>query len=166
MARSVNKVIILGNLGADPDVRYSASGLAIVKFNVATTESVPGADGAREDRTEWHRVVAFGKTAENCGNYLGKGRQVYVEGRLQTRQWEDDQGAKRYMTEIVARDVVFLGGRGEQSGSGQGQSQGQDQGQSRQGGSSYGAAPRGRSEPGISEELPPPSGPLEDDVPF
>jgi single-strand DNA-binding protein len=162
MAKSVNKVIILGNLGADPDVRYSASGMAIAKFNVATTESIPGADGSREDRTEWHRVVAFGKTAEVCGNYLSKGRQVYIEGRLQTNQWEDQQGQKRYTTEIVARDVVFLGGRGDQPASGQGQAPAQN----RQGGSGYGGPPRGRADSGMSEELPPPSGPPEDDIPF
>jgi single-strand DNA-binding protein len=89
--------------------------MAIVKFNVATTERVPAGEGKWEDRTEWHRVVAFGKLAENCGQYLSKGSSVYLEGRLQTRQWEDQQGNKRYTTEIVARDIQFLDSSGAQS---------------------------------------------------
>lgn len=110
MARGVNKVILIGNLGADPEVRYTTNGTAVVQISIATTERVPAGEGNWEDKTEWHRVVAFGKTAENCGNYLSKGRQVYIEGRLQTRQWEDQQGIKRYTTEIIAREVQFLGG--------------------------------------------------------
>jgi single-strand DNA-binding protein len=156
MAKGVNKVIIVGHLGADPDVRYSASGLAVVRFNVATTERVSAGEGNWEDRTEWHRIVAFGKTAENCGNYLSKGRLVYVEGRLQTRQWEDQQGAKRYTTEIVARDVVFLSGSGDQS----------FQGQSQQAGMGSRGRTQGHTEPAMPDELPPPSGPPEDDIPF
>lgn len=114
MARGVNKVILIGNLGADPEVRYTPSGTAVVQINIATSERIPVGEGNWEDRTEWHRVVAFGKMAENCGNYLSKGRQVYIEGRLQTRQWEDAQGVKRYTTEVIARDVQFLGSAGDQ----------------------------------------------------
>jgi len=114
MSRGVNKVILIGRLGADPEVRYTPNGTAVVNISLATTERVPVGEGSWEDRTEWHRVVAFGKTAENCGNYLSKGRQIYVEGKLQTRQWEDAQGVKRYTTEIVAREVQFLGGASDQ----------------------------------------------------
>ena len=108
MAGSVNKAIIIGRLGADPEVRYTASGQAVANFSLATDE------GTKEKpRTEWHRIVAWGKTAEICKEYLSKGRQVYVEGRLQTRSWEDRDGGKRYTTEVVAREVVFLGGKGD-----------------------------------------------------
>jgi single-strand DNA-binding protein len=112
MGRGVNKVIIVGNLGADPDCQYTKSGVAVVKLSVATTESIPAGEGKWDEKTEWHRIVAFGKIAENCQKYLSKGRQVYVEGRLQTRQWEDAQGVKRFTTEIVAREIQFLGGNG------------------------------------------------------
>jgi single-strand DNA-binding protein len=108
MARTLNKVILIGRLGADPDVRYTQSGLPVVRFNLATNERVPAGEGNWEDRTEWHRIVVFGKIAENCANYLSKGRLVYVEGRLRTNQWEDAQGVRRSTTEIVAADVGFL----------------------------------------------------------
>lgn len=112
----VNKVIIVGNLGADPTVRYTAGGAPVANFNVATSERFNNKAGEREERTEWHRVVAFGKLAEICEKYLKKGKQVYVEGRLQTRQWEDQQGQKRYMTEIVAQNMQMLGRVGETGG--------------------------------------------------
>lgn len=115
MSRGINKVILIGRLGADPEVRYTPNGTAVVNISLATTERVPAGEGNWEDRTEWHRVVAFGKTAENCGSYLSKGRQIYVEGRLQTRQWDDAQGVKRYTTEIVAREIQFLGGVSDQA---------------------------------------------------
>lgn len=108
MARTLNRVILIGRLGADPDVRYTQSGLPVVRFNLATNERVPAGEGNWEDRTEWHRIVVFGKIAENCANYLSKGRLVYVEGRLRTNQWEDAQGVRRSTTEIVASDVGFL----------------------------------------------------------
>ncbi len=108
MARTLNKVILIGRLGGDPDVRYSQTGLAVVRFNLATNERVPAGEGNWEDRTEWHRIVVFGKVAENCSNYLSKGRLVYVEGRLRTNQWEDAQGTRRSITEIHATDVGFL----------------------------------------------------------
>ena len=126
MAGTVNKAIIIGRLGADPDMRYSPDGSAVAKFNVATDEPEKQSDGTWKERPEWHRVVAFGKTAENCGTYLTKGKQVYVEGRLRTNAWEDSQGVKRYTTEIVAREVKFLGGKSD--GDGQGKSQGQSAG--------------------------------------
>jgi single-strand DNA-binding protein len=114
----VTKVIIIGNLGADPTVRYTAGGAPVANFNVATSERFNNKAGEREERTEWHRVVAFGKLAEICQQYLKKGKQVYVEGRLQTRSWEDQSGQKKYMTEIVANNMQMLGRAGESGGGG------------------------------------------------
>ncbi len=111
MARGVNKVILVGHLGQDPDTRYTASGAAVVNLNLATTESWRNKQtGEREERTEWHRVVLFGKLAEIAGEYLRKGSQVYIEGKLQTRKWQDNNGNDRYTTEIVANDMHMLGG--------------------------------------------------------
>ena len=112
---SVNKAILVGNLGGDPDVRYLPSGQPVCNFNIATSERWTGKDGNPGERTEWHRIVVFGKQAENCKEYLKKGRQVYVEGRIQTREWNDKEGNKRTTTDIVAQNVRFLGsspGRG------------------------------------------------------
>ncbi len=121
MARGVNKVILVGNLGADPEMKYTPSGTPVCTFRLATSETFKDRDGNQQERTEWHRVVAWSKLAELCGQYLSKGRQVYVEGRLTTRSWDDQDGNKRYMTEVVARDVQFLGsGAGGGSGSGGG----------------------------------------------
>lgn len=106
----VNKVIVLGRLGADPEVKTVAQNQTVARLSLATSENWTGKDGQKQERTEWHRVVVWGKLAELCGKYLVKGRQVYVEGRLQTRSWEDPQGQKRYTTEIVANTVQFLGG--------------------------------------------------------
>jgi len=108
---SVNKVIVIGNLGRDPELRYTASGQPVTSFTVATNERWNDRDGKPQERTEWHRIVVWGKQAENCANYLQKGRSVYVEGRLQTREWEDKEGQKRQTTEIVAQTVQFLGSR-------------------------------------------------------
>jgi single-strand DNA-binding protein len=114
---SVNKVILIGNLGKKPELRYTPGGQAVANFNIATNERWGGKDGQpAQERTEWHRIVTFGRTAENCGQYLDKGRSVYVEGRLQTREWTDKEGQKRYTTEIVALTVQFLGGRGGGAG--------------------------------------------------
>jgi len=113
---SVNKVILIGNLGADPEVRFTQGGLCVATLNIATNEKWTNkSSGQPEERTEWHRVVVWGKQAENCREYLSKGRPVYIEGKLQTRKWEDKQGQARYTTEIVAQTVQFLG-----SGSGRG----------------------------------------------
>ncbi len=112
MARGVNKAILIGNLGRDPEVRYSASGTAIANVTIATTDTWNDRQsGERQERTEWHRVVFFGKLAEIVSEYLKKGSQVYVEGRLQTRKWQDQSGADRYTTEIVANDMQMLGSR-------------------------------------------------------
>jgi len=112
----VNKVILIGNLGADPEVRYSQSGTAIASFRIATTEVWKKQDGSKEEQTEWHRIVAFGRLAEICGEYLAKGSKVYIEGRLQTRKWQDKEGQDRYTTEIVAREMKMLTARGAGSG--------------------------------------------------
>ena len=108
---SVNKVILIGNLGRDPELRYTASGQGVANFTLATNERWRDKDGNNQERTEWHRIVVWGKSAENCAQYLQKGRSVYVEGRLQTRDWEDKEGNKRQTTEIVALNVTFLGSR-------------------------------------------------------
>ena len=104
----VNKAILVGNLGGDPETKKTASGQSITLFNVATSNSWTNRDGQKQEQTEWHRIVVWGKLAETCGEYLAKGRKVYVEGRLQTRSWEDDKGQKRYTTEVVAGQVLFL----------------------------------------------------------
>ncbi len=110
MMKGVNKVILVGNLGADPEIRYSSNGTPVTIFRIATNESWLNRDtGEREQKTEWHRVVAFGRLGEICAEYLRKGRQVYVEGRLRTRSWEDRDGNKRYLTEVVATNVIMLG---------------------------------------------------------
>lgn len=109
---SVNKVILIGNLGADPELRYTSGGQAVADLRVATSRRWQGKDGSQQEDTQWHRVVVWGKTAEQCKEYLSKGRQAYIEGRLQTRAWEDRDGNKRYTTEVVAQQVLFLGGRG------------------------------------------------------
>lgn len=106
----VNKVIIVGNLGKDPEVRFTPGGRAMARFPVATSEKWTDQDGNRQERTEWHNVVVWGKQAETCGQYLAKGRQVFVEGSLRSRQYDDKDGNRRYITEVVARDVRFLGG--------------------------------------------------------
>jgi single-strand DNA-binding protein len=140
---SVNKVILIGNLGRDPELRYTQGGQAVANFTLATSERFSTKDGEKQERTEWHRIVAWGRTGELCAQYLSKGRSVYIEGRLQTREWEDKEGQKRKTTEIVANTVQFLGGRGEGGGSP---------------GSSSGLGDGGGFDPGT----PPPP----DDVPF
>jgi len=140
----VNKVILIGNLGADPEMRYTQSGMAVANFRIATSDRFKDREGEWQERTEWHRIVFFGRTAEVCGEYLSKGKQVYVEGRLQTRSWEDKDGQTRYTTEVVGREMKMLGQRGEAGAGGQ----------------------KGRSQP---EKTPPPSEPediYEDDIPF
>lgn len=119
---SLNKAMIIGRLGQDPELRYTQSGAATGNFNLATSESWTDKNGNRQEKTEWHRIIVFGKQAENCAKYLKKGRQAYVEGRLQTREWEDRNGNKRTTTEIVAQTVQFLdsgstGDSGRDSGS-------------------------------------------------
>src|SRR5437868_9641603 len=157
----VNKVILIGNLGRDPEVRYTRSGQAVANFTVATNEAWTDKSGQKQERTEWHRIVVWGKAAEHCGEYLSKGRQVYIEGRLQTREWTNKEGVKQYTTEVVANPVggvVFLAGGERGPGRGAGRS---------------GGAPAddfGTPPPGMDAE--PPSGggggakSSDDDIPF
>ena len=113
MARGINKVILVGNLGAEPETRYTASGSAITNIRIATTEAWRDkTSGEQQERTEWHRVVFFNRLAEIAGEYLHKGSQVYVEGTLRTRKWQDQSGQDRYTTEVVANEMQMLGGRG------------------------------------------------------
>jgi|UniRef100_A0A7C3WSL2 single-strand DNA-binding protein len=111
MATSVNRVILVGHLGADPELRYTANGTAVARFRIATTEVYTDRAGARQERTEWHRIVAWGKLAEICGQYLSKGKLVYIEGRIRSDSWEQE-GVKRYSYEIVADTMKMLSGRG------------------------------------------------------
>lgn len=147
---SVNKVILVGNLGRDPELRYTQSGQAVATFSIATTDRWRDKDGANQEKTEWHRIVVWGKTAENCAQYLQKGRSAYIEGRIQSNDWEDKEGNKRTTTEIIAQSVQFLGGRGGAAGGNTGSSGGADSG----GGTSG-------SQSGTPADAPP-----GDDVPF
>ncbi len=167
MARGINKVILVGNLGKDPEVRYSANGNAITNATVATSDSWRDKNtGENQERTEWHRVVFFGRLAEVAGEYLKKGSQVYIEGRLQTRKWQDQSGQDRYTTEIVASEMQMLGGRGGgggggeesyQSVSGRG-SRGGDSGGGRQGGGGGGSGSGGQNGGNFED--------FDDDIPF
>lgn len=143
---SVNMAILVGNLGKDPEVRFTQSGRAVANFSVATSEVWTGQDGNRQERTEWHNVVVWGKQAESCGQYLAKGRQVFVQGNIRTRSYEDKTGNTRYVTEVVAQRVQFLGGGGGARASQEPQ---QDQG--------FGDAP-------APSPIQPP--PIDDDIPF
>jgi single-strand DNA-binding protein len=149
----VNKVIIVGNVGRDPEVRFTKNGTAVATFSVATSERFKDRDGQQQERTEWHRVVAWAQLADICGKYLRKGKQVYIEGRLQTRDWEDKDGHKRYTTEVIANQMQMLGRREDGDSSGYG---GGDE--------SY---PRGGSGGGSGSDSPMPSGGAADDeIPF
>jgi len=108
----VNKAILLGRLGKDPEIRYTSNGTAVCNFSIATSETWKDQSGEKQERTEWHRIVAFGKLGEICGEYLAKGKQVYIEGRLQTRTWEDKSGNKRETTEIIITTMQMLGSAG------------------------------------------------------
>lgn len=116
MARGVNKVILIGNLGSDPELKYTPEGVPVVNFSLATSESWNNREGTRQERTEWHRIVMWRKLAEIAGKYLRKGSKIYVEGKLQTRSWDDQNGQKRYTTEVVANEMQMLDARGEGGG--------------------------------------------------
>lgn len=111
----INKVILIGNLGADPEIRYTQSGLPVVNFRIATTERWKNQEGQQQEQTEWHNIVAWRRLAEICGEYLSKGSRVYIEGKLQTRKWQDQNGNDRYSTEIVANEMKMLSPRGATS---------------------------------------------------
>jgi single-strand DNA-binding protein len=116
MSRGLNKVMIIGHLGRDPEMRYTPSGRPVTTFSVATNRSWTSADGERHEETEWFNIVAWGSLAEICNQHLRKGQQVYIEGRLQTRRWEDNEGNKHFTTELVAKEMIMLGDRREVSG--------------------------------------------------
>ena len=151
----VNKVIIVGRLGADPESKQVGASGTVCRLSVATSENWVDKDGQKQERTEWHRIVVWGKLAEICGRHLSKGRQVYVEGRLQTRSWEDQQGQKKYSTEIVANTVQFLGAPGERA-----------EGPSSSGSSSRSQANTGADAGGFQDFSPEPSFDTSEDIPF
>ena len=163
---SVNKVILLGNLGRDPETRYTTDGGAVTNLNIATSEQWKDKSGEKQERTEWHRVVLFGRTAEIAGEYLKKGRSVYIEGRLQTRKYTDKDGVEKYSTEIVADRMQLIGGAREGSGGGDvefnaGASAGATSGgggRRESSGSSGGAAPKGGGKKTTED--------FDDDIPF
>ena len=141
---SVNKVFLVGNLGRDPELRFTQGGRAVAKFPLATTEAWTDAGGSRQERTEWHNVVVWGKQAETCGQYLAKGRQVFVEGSIRSRSYDDRDGNKRYVTEIIGQRIQFLGGGG--------------------GGGGGGASVQGAVEPAAPDDTAPAAD--DDDIPF
>jgi single-strand DNA-binding protein len=143
---SLNKVMLIGNLGKDPEVRFTPGGQAVARFSLATSEVFNDREGQRQERTEWHNIVVWGKQAETCGQYLAKGRQVFIEGQIRSRQYDDKDGNKRYITEINAQRVQFLGGRGAEGGGG-----------GRSGGGGGGG--------GGHDDMPMPT-PEDDDIPF
>lgn len=147
---SVNKVILVGNLGRDAELRYTPGGAAVASWSMATTEVWNDKSGQRQEKTEWHKIVLWGKAAESLAEYLTKGKSIYVEGKLQTRQWEDKDGNKKYQTEVRGERIVLLGGGGERGTSGGG------------GGARRERAPEPshQDEPGASEPL------TDDDIPF
>jgi single-strand DNA-binding protein len=185
---SVNKVILIGNLGRDPEVRYTPNGAAICNVSIATTRNWKSKDsGERQEETEWHRVVFYDRLAEIAGEYLKKGRPVYVEGRLKTRKWQDKEGKDTYTTEIIADQMQLLGGREGGGGGGEaeegggysaGARSGGTGGGSGSGGSSYGAGRESRGEPEARPPRPAPQRPapapkaatgfddMDDDIPF
>ena len=124
---SVNKVILVGNLGKDPELRYTANGTAVVNFPLATSENFKDREGNKQEKTEWHNIVAWRQLAEICGKYLHKGKQIYIEGKLQTRKWQDKNGVDRYSTEIVADSMQMLGRAGDDNNFAQGQNSGSNE---------------------------------------
>lgn len=180
MARGVNKTILVGNLGADPEFRVTPNNVQIAHLRIATTDQWKDrASGERQERTEWHRVVLFNDLAEVANDYLEKGKQVYIEGKLQTRSWQDQQGNDRFTTEIVARDMQMLGGGNGRSGSSNSSSRGssQDRAPAQSGGQSGGGRQQaGRAQrtsqgsrqqrPPETADMGPPADDFDDDIPF
>ncbi|MGC8603219.1 MAG: single-stranded DNA-binding protein [Desulfomonilaceae bacterium] len=155
--RSLNKALLLGNVGKDPEVRYTASGRAVATFSLATSQRWKDQEGNDQEKTEWHRIVAWGRLGEICGEFLSKGKQVYVEGRIQTREWEDQDGNKRVTVEIVANDIILLGNIG---GSPRAQEEGMKRSSPTSGQSSGPVRPK--AEVRATNYPPPP----DDDIPF
>jgi single-strand DNA-binding protein len=173
MARGINKVIIVGNVGGDPETRYMPSGSAVTNLTIATNESWKDKQtGEQKERTEWHRVAMFNRLAEIAAEYLRKGSQVYIEGKLRTRKWQDKSGQDRYTTEIIADEMQMLGGRGGSGGGGGNfgdgaPSGGGQQGSGQQGGGQQGGGQQGGDQQG-GGNAPPQPGPddFDDDIPF
>ncbi len=168
MAKSVNKVILIGNLGKDPEVKYTPQGTAVAKFSLATNERFKDKQGEWQDRTEWHNITCWARLAEIAGEYLKKGRTVYIEGSLRTDSWDDKQtGQKKYMTNIVANDLVLLGGgRGEGSGGGGSEEGGYSGGRSRGAAASNDFDQRGNPEPAAAKSSEKSTEITDDDIPF
>ncbi|CAD1793987.1 single-strand DNA-binding protein [Xanthomonas campestris] len=172
MARGINKVILVGNLGNDPDTKYTQAGMAITRVSLATTSMRKDREGNNQERTEWHRVVFFGKLGEIAGEYLRKGSQVYVEGELRYDKYTGQDGVEKYSTDIVANEMQMLGGRGEGGGGGgmggdrpqRSQAPRQQQGGGGQGGGQD-YAPR-RQQPAQQQSAPPMDDFADDDIPF
>lgn len=170
-SRGVNKAIIIGNLGADPETRYTAGGTAVTNVNVATSETWRDKNsGDMQERTEWHRIVFFARLAEIAGEYLRKGSKVYIEGRIQTRKWQGQDGQDRYTTEIVANEMQMLDSRGGGQG-GSAPFGGQQRGGGQQGGQGYGGGQRGGGQSQPPQQPQPAQDPgfdddLDDDIPF
>ncbi|MCC7122561.1 MAG: single-stranded DNA-binding protein [Gammaproteobacteria bacterium] len=165
MARGLNKVMLIGNLGADPEVRYTTGNSAVTNIRLATAESWRDKEsGEQQERTEWHRVVFFGRLAEIAGEYLKKGSQVYVEGSIRTRKWTDKEGQERYTTEIVANEMQMLGGRGGSGGAAPDFDGGGSSGGARSGGPRGSGSGGGR--PGGARDQAPPPDDFDDDIPF
>lgn len=163
MARGINKVILVGNLGADPDTRYMPSGKAVTNIRIATSESWKDKQtGDQQERTEWHSIVLYDKLGEIAAEYLRKGSQVFIEGALRTRKWQDKEGKDRYTTEIIARDMQMLGGRGGAGGGGGGGGGGGFSGDEQPRRPSRPAAQEDRSSPPPADE----GGGFDDDIPF
>lgn len=163
MARGINKVILVGNLGQDPETRYMPNGSAVTNLSIATSESWKDKQtGEQKDRTEWHRVAMFNRLAEIAAEYLRKGSQVYIEGKLRTRKWQGQDGQDRYTTEIIADEMQMLGGRGGAGGGSFGGGGGQQSGGQQGGGQQGGGGPQGGG------SAPPQPGPddFDDDIPF
>lgn len=155
MARGINKVILVGNLGADPETRYMPSGKAVTNIRIATSESWKDKQtGDQQERTEWHGIVLFDKLGEIAAEYLRKGSQVYIEGSLRTRKWQDKEGKDRYTTEIVARDMQMLGSRGGAGGAAGGSSGGGEQRQTRPAAAVEERAPPAADEGGFDDDIP------------
>jgi len=157
---SVNKVILVGNLGKDPELRYTASGTAVANFSLATTERYKDRDGNSQEKTEWHNIVVWRQLAEICGKYLTKGKQVYLEGKIQTRSYDDRDGNKRYITEIVVDQMQMLGRAGDDNSGGGGGYQRREQRQERPASNS-----RPQQSPQQNQYEEPPFNP-DDDIPF
>ncbi len=173
MARGINKVIIVGNVGGDPETRYMPSGSAVTNLTIATNESWKDKQtGEQKERTEWHRVAMFNRLAEIAAEYLRKGSQVYIEGKLRTRKWQDKSGQDRYTTEIIADEMQMLGGRGGSGGGGGNFGDGAPAGGGQQGGGQQGGGQQGGGQQGGGQQgggnAPPQPGPddFDDDIPF